>query len=119
MELFHAAPKIRDRTGISWPKPKLILPEPTPSRLVEYAGDYWSEELQVINRLEIHDEKLATRHRSGTWIHFLPTGTDRFDADRGEFSLEFQRGPGAEATEVKASGGRVRNIRYVRVKLPD
>ena len=35
--------------------PKLTLPELPPARLAAYAGDYWSDELRVITRLELHD----------------------------------------------------------------
>jgi CubicO group peptidase (beta-lactamase class C family) len=98
--------------------PKLNPPELTPALLAAYIGDYWSEELRVAGRLEIHDGKLASQQRSGTWIHFLPTGADRFDAEDGRMALEFTRSPDSGMTEVKVSGGRVRNIRYTRVMLP-
>ena len=98
--------------------PKLNPPEFTPDRLAAYVGDYWSEELRVAGRLEIHEGKLANQQRSGTWIDFLPTGDDRFDAESGEMAIEFTRNPASEVTEVKVSGGRVRNIRYTRVTLP-
>jgi hypothetical protein len=98
--------------------PKLTLPESTLTRLAAYVGDYWSEELRVAGRLEIHDGKLASRQRSGEWIDLLPTGADRFDAEAGGLVLEFTRNSASEVTEVKVSGGRVRHIRYTRVTLP-
>ena len=98
--------------------PKLDLPEMTPDRLTAYVGDYWSEELGVVGRIEIHDGQLATHHRSGTWLHFLPTSQDRFDADFGGWALQFTRNAAGEVTEAKISGGRVRNIRYTRTPLP-
>ena len=90
----------------------------TPARLAAYVGDYWSEELQVVAHLEIHDGKLANRERSGTWLYFLPSGADRFDAEGMGIVLEFTRNPASEVTEVKASASRVRHIRYTRVTLP-
>jgi hypothetical protein len=98
--------------------PKLHLPELGPARLAEYAGDYWSEELQAMTRIEVHDGKLATRQRSGNWIELLPTGADHFDTDSGGFAVEFTRGQASEVTEAKVSGYRVRNMRYTRVTLP-
>ena len=98
--------------------PKLDLPKMTPARLAAYVGDYWSEELRVATRMEIHDGKLATRHRSGEWLHFLPTGPDRFDAAFGGWALQFTRSESSEVTEAKISGGRVRNVRYIRTTLP-
>jgi CubicO group peptidase (beta-lactamase class C family) len=109
--------------------PKLDLPEITPAQLAAYVGDYWSEELRVARRIEIHDGKLAIRHRSGVWLHFLATGPDRFDADFdggtgaagatfGLAGIQFTRNAAGEVTEAKISGGRVRNIRYTRTTLP-
>jgi CubicO group peptidase (beta-lactamase class C family) len=98
--------------------PKLDLPPMTPARLAAYVGDYWSEELRFAERLEIHDGKLAIRHRSGAWLHFMPTGPDCFDADFGRWALQFTRNAAGEVTEMRISGGRVRNIRYTRTVLP-
>jgi hypothetical protein len=98
--------------------PKLTVPESTPARLASYVGDYWSEELRVVARLEIHDGSLAVCLRSGRWIRLLPTGADSFDAEVGGFALQFTRNAAAEVTEVKASGTRVRNLRHTRVALP-
>jgi|SRR5208283_3758501 len=98
--------------------PKLNPADSTPARLAAYVGDYWSEELQIVAHLEIHDGKLANHLRSGTWIHLLPAGADRFDAEGVGIVLEFTRNPASEVTEVKVSGSRVRHIRYTRVTLP-
>ena len=98
--------------------PKLNMPEPTPARLAAYAGDYWSEELRVVTRVELHDGRLAVCLRSGRWIHLLPTGADRFDAEFGGIAVQFTRNAAGEVTEVKVSGSRVRNLRHTRVALP-
>jgi len=54
------------------------------------------------------------RDRSGEWFGLLPTGTDRFDVDQQRVSVDFARNGGGELTELKVSGGRIRNIRFVR-----
>ncbi len=76
--------------------PKLSVPESTPARLAAYVGDYWSEELRVVTRLEIHDGTLAVCLRSGRWIRLLPTGGDSFDTDYGGIALQFTRNAGGE-----------------------
>jgi CubicO group peptidase (beta-lactamase class C family) len=98
--------------------PKVNSEDSAPARLADYVGDYWSEELRIANRLEIHDGKLAYRDHSGNWLHFLPSGADRFDAEAARIVLEFTRNPASGVTEVKASAGRVRHLRYTRVTLP-
>jgi CubicO group peptidase (beta-lactamase class C family) len=102
--------------GIS--APKLDLREMTPDRLGAYVGNYWSEELRVVRRMEIHEGQLATRQGSGEWLDFLPTGPDRFDANSGGWAIQFTRNKSSEVTEAKISGGRVRNIRFTRTSLP-
>ena len=98
--------------------PKLTIPESIPARLAPYVGDYWSEELRVVTRLELHDGRLAVCMRSGKWIHLLPTGADSFGTEYGGIALQFTRNAAAEVTEVKVSGSRVRNLRHTRVALP-
>ncbi len=94
------------------------MPESTPAPLAAYVGDYWSEGLRVVTRLEIHDGSLAVCLRSGRWIHLLPTGADSFDAECGGIALQFTRNAAAAVTEVKVNGSRVRNLRHTRVALP-
>ena len=81
-------------------------------------GDYWSEEVRVAYRIEMRDGALGVRQRSGAWVHLLPTGTDRFDADQGGAAIEFTRNGVSEISELKVSGGRIRNVRFIRSTLP-
>lgn len=104
--------------GINAPKLNPADLAPAPARLADYVGDYWSEELRIENRLELHDGKLAFHERSGDWLILLPTDKDRFDADSEHISLQFTRNPAGEVTGVLLSASRVRNLRYVRVTLP-
>ena len=93
--------------------PRLDLPKLTESALQAYVGDYWSEELRVAYRVELREGELGVRDRSGEWFGLLPTGADRFDVDQQRVSVEFARN-GGEIAELKVSGGRIRNIRFVR-----
>ena len=61
---------------------------------------------------------MGVRQRSGAWVRFLPTGADRFDADQGGATIEFTRNGASEITELKVSGGRIRNVRFIRSTLP-
>jgi len=97
--------------------PKIKMPELTPKRLGEYVGDYWSEELRMIVRVEVHDGKLAVCQRSGIWTNLMPSVDEWFDTEGGGFSVKFVRDPASKVIEAKVSGDRVRNVRYVRVTL--
>jgi hypothetical protein len=98
--------------------PRLSPPKFTPEQLREYVGDYWSEEVRVAYRIELRDGGLGVRQRSGAWVRLLPTGMDRFDTDQGGGALGFTRNDTGEITELKVSGGRIRNVRFVRSTLP-
>ena len=98
--------------------PRLHPPASNPDLLKAYAGDYWSDELRVAYRLEVLNGQLGTRHRSGKWIHLLPTDPDRFDTNEGGWSIAFTRNAAAEVTDLKVSGGRIRNVRFKRCSLP-
>ena len=98
--------------------PKLNIPKLAPEQLKDYVGDYWSEELRVAYRVEMRDGSLGVRQRSGAWVRLLPTGADRFDADQGGAAIEFARNGASEITELKVSGGRIRNVRFIRGTLP-
>jgi CubicO group peptidase (beta-lactamase class C family) len=98
--------------------PRLIVPESTPAYLAAFVGDYWSEELRIAYRFEIHDGKLALQQRSGEWISLRPTEADHFNAEGVGITLEFTRNAASEVTEAKVSGGRVRHIRYTRGLYP-
>lgn len=97
--------------------PKLIVPEVTPAYLAAYAGDYWSDELKVVYRIELRDGQLRVRQPFRGWTPLTPTTVDRFDSAFG-FTLEFTRNAGTPASEMKISGGRVRNLRFTRIALP-
>ena len=96
--------------------PKLTITALTPERLREYAGDYWSDELRRVVRLEIRSDQLMTWHRAAGWIRLLPTDADRFDTEAGQM-IEFSRDAALRIDEMKVSGGRVRHLRFRRVSL--
>jgi hypothetical protein len=98
--------------------PRLDPPVLALDKLAAYAGDYWSEELRIAGRIEIHDGKLASQQRSGTWLYLLPTGADRFDTEWGGMAIEFTRNSASNVTEMRISGSRVRHLRYTKVTFP-
>lgn len=53
-----------------------------------------------------------------TTVHLIPVGHNLFDADEGWFTVEFTEGPNGTISDLKLSVGRVRNMRYLKTKLP-
>jgi CubicO group peptidase (beta-lactamase class C family) len=99
--------------------PRIKVPKLSPPGLQAYIGDYWSEELRVAYRIELHDSQLGVRDRAGKWFPLLPTGPDRFDVDQQGAAVKFSRNQASEVTELKFSGGRVRNVRFTKDLLPN
>lgn len=91
----------------------------TPERLAAYAGDYYSPELGTIYRIEARGDTLvAVHHRHGE-IPLTAGGTDEFRGDRWYFrTIAFTRGTAGAVDAFLLSGGRVRNLRFVKL-APD
>lgn len=87
----------------------------TTGELAAYEGIYYSPELETAYTLEVRDGRLVARHRRHEDATLTPTLADRFSGDRWWFrTLHFERDGGGRVTGFKLTGGRVRNLRFVR-----
>jgi hypothetical protein len=98
--------------------PRIDTQELSSDDLKRFTGDYWSEELRQFGRIELNDRRLAVQSRAGMWVHLIPVGHNQFDADDSRYTVEFSEGPDGTISGLKLSGGRVRNLRYMKAKLP-
>ena len=90
------------------------VPEPPPaSALRAYEGTYYSEELNATYRISLPRDVLNLSRSLGSGP-LRPNGTDRFSV--GSHTLVFQRGQGGAITGFTVEAGRVRNIRFQRVR---
>jgi CubicO group peptidase (beta-lactamase class C family) len=111
-----------DRTdGSTLAKPD--KPALTFEQLTAYVGDYWSEELQVVYRIEMRNRELTMGYGLSGWGKLLPIRLDRFETKPRPgvpvvTTIEFTRDSTARVNGMKISGGRVRNLQFVRVSLP-
>jgi len=111
-------PKIAGGSPVTKPSGPVLTPE----LLTIYGGDYWSEELQVVYRVEIQNGKLMLGHRFSGWGKLLPTGLDRFKTEPRPGvpvapTIEFTRDSASVVNGMKVTGGRVRNLWFTRVSL--
>ena len=109
----------RLRRSVEGEKPQtftLIVPvAPGASRLAEYAGTYYSDELQAGYRLVVENGKLFVRARNLPQDPLLPTVTDVFAVD--ELTFKFERDGRKRVTGFALGAGRIRNVRFVREGL--
>lgn len=84
----------------------------TSEDLAGFTGTYFSEELKTYYTIELNDGKLTASHIRTGDVYLTPVKEDFFTGNRWYMQqIEFERKNG-DITGLKASGGRVRNIRF-------
>ncbi|TEU09344.1 MAG: serine hydrolase, partial [Candidatus Aminicenantes bacterium] len=86
------------------------LVKPTPEKLKEYTGDYYSDELQVTFRLALKKGKLHFVHKNAPESPLQPTLKDKF-TERG-YRINFIRDQEKKLTGFTLDAGRVKNLRF-------
>jgi beta-lactamase family protein len=85
--------------------------KPTPALLAEYAGDYYSEELDTRYTVILKDDKLVIRRKKLEDTALNSTFTDAFsNPDFG--GLRFIRDSAKRVSGFEFSAGRVRNLQF-------
>ena len=84
----------------------------TANQLGEFAGNYYSAELQALYQIFLHDGKLFLRLKNSTDAEVVPVLNDLFRVE-GK-NLTFSRNPQRQITGFVLSSGRIRNLRFVR-----
>ncbi len=84
-----------------------------------YTGAYYSPEVDALYRLDQTPDGLALRHIRHGEIPLRPDGPDRFATESWFLrEVRFERGPNGAVTGMRAGGGRVRNLLFVRLPGP-
>ncbi len=88
---------------------------PTPEALVEYAGSYWSDELEVTYVAEVKEGKLTLRRRPDAAMMLEPTYMDGFASRSGGTTFfRFIRDSRGRVVGFSANSGRVRNLKFTK-----
>ncbi len=88
---------------------------PDRAALAAFAGLYYSEELDVTYELSVTDSGLVARHRKLGIMRLNPAAADAFTFDNGAAAL-FARDRARKAESFTLTDGRVRGVRFTRVK---
>jgi hypothetical protein len=87
------------------------------SELAAYAGDYYSPELGTTYSIVVEDGGLIAAHRRHPAAELTATEPDTFAGSHWWFSgVAFERGDQGDVTGFLLTGGRVRNLRFEKVK---
>jgi CubicO group peptidase (beta-lactamase class C family) len=91
----------------------VIAPAPTASQLTQYAGRYYSEELDTSYTFATKDGKLTLHRKKFEDAALTPAAVDSFrDAELG--TIKFTRNAKNEVTGFALFAGRVRNLKFAR-----
>jgi len=91
----------------------------TQSLLDGYAGTYYSPELDALYNIRVEGGGLVAHHVRHGDIPLQPVLTDEFVSDRWFFgNVRFRRDPAGSVEGFDVSGGRVSNLRFLRLIQP-
>jgi CubicO group peptidase (beta-lactamase class C family) len=87
---------------------------PNAEQLAEYAGFYYSDEIESIYKLTIQDGKLTVKPKKQRAIEITPVAKDVFTT-AGSGSIRFTRDKQNHVTGLIYSRGRIKNFRFDRL----
>ena len=85
---------------------------PTASQLAEFAGEYYSPDLETTFTVVVDDGRLVMRRRPDTRMVLTPVYTDAFNANVG--LVRFHRDASNRINELSIGQGRVYDLRATR-----
>ena len=87
----------------------------SPRELAQYAGTYWSEELEAQYTIAVHDRGLVALNAHHGEIKLVQYTQDRFVSNAFFFhEVHFIRGEPGKVTGLTVGGGRVTEVDFVR-----
>lgn len=97
---------------------RVVRPKLTAAELTEFAGEFRSEELDVVFTIRLQDGKLHLRHRKGD-LTLDAMGNDEFSAAPTSLfsSLRYVRSEGKQIVGFNVSTPRARHLRFERVAI--
>jgi CubicO group peptidase (beta-lactamase class C family) len=87
----------------------------TPAQLAEYAGDYYSPDVEITVQLVVEDGRLFALRRPSDRLGFTPQSRDEFNA-QSFGSVTFYRDASGRITQFGIRQGRVYDLRFDRVQ---
>ncbi len=86
---------------------------PAAEQLNEFAGSYYSEELDTVYKMVVENNRLLAVDRNGTKRPLTPSFRDAF-ATFSAAQFEFSRDARGRVAGFVVHAGRIRNVRFVR-----
>jgi hypothetical protein len=94
---------------------RIKIKELTPEQMQEYTGDFYSRELGTSYKLLFEENNLLARHRRHGDIPLILKKKDQFTGRTWFFQkVRFMRNEKQEISGFLLTGGRVRNLRFIK-----
>lgn len=87
----------------------------SPARLAEYAGRYYSEELDTEYTLTLQGNKLVARKKIGDDLILAPQFADAFGDSNRLISAKFTREPGGRVTGFLLNTSRMKGLSFKKL----
>lgn len=88
--------------------------DPSPADLAEYAGQYFSNEMDASYTLSVSDGKLTASHRRHGDSVLNPLTPDNFSGPGSLAEIVFQRDINGRIVSFRVSDGRIKNLLFER-----
>jgi CubicO group peptidase (beta-lactamase class C family) len=89
----------------------------TKVKFEDYVGRFYSEELQTSYEFEVVNDTLVAHHQRHDDFQLKPEGPDHFSTGAWWMGrIEFTRDGSKKVDGMKASSGRVRNLKFEKIK---
>jgi CubicO group peptidase (beta-lactamase class C family) len=90
------------------------FPQPPPRALAAFAGEWWSEELQVRYRIQVEGDTLRLVEPRNLAGSLVAEGPDTFRLRGATFRFLRTSGEARPAGELRVDTGRARDLRFLR-----
>jgi len=97
--------------------PRLADFDKSEVNLDDFTGEFYSDELSTSYHFKIKDGKLVAEHPRISDIELTPSKKDFFSGNQWFFGqIEFKRDQGGNISSCEVSAGRVRNLKFIKIK---
>jgi CubicO group peptidase (beta-lactamase class C family) len=97
--------------------PAPVIVHPSPQELSSYAGQYESDEAEVVFTIELEQGDLVLKRRPDTVLHMRPKSSDAFEVP-SLGTVTFHRDAGGQVIDLSVSLDRVWDLYFQRLRRP-
>jgi hypothetical protein len=86
----------------------------TPAKLAEFAGNYYSDEIDATYRIALKDDKLVLTRKKAPAVTLQPSFRDAFSTLSILGTVRFTRDGEGRVNGFRISAGRIRGFNFVK-----